>query len=135
MFDQGTPINDTTVLNMLTSMPRFPGREDEDGSNYRKQKCAQQKMLKFIYNFFSYSYEARIQNIEGMAIVTFMILKNGDIGRANVYGDPGSKCGNAALGIVNRMNFICDKWILGKEEEGNSVNAMYTLPVKFKLEG
>ncbi|MFT6334522.1 MAG: protein TonB [Saprospiraceae bacterium] len=126
--------NDTSAKKMIESMPRFPGCEEEDLTEEERYSCSKNKMLQFIYKNLRYPYEARMQGIEGMVIVFFVILKNGDIGGAVVKGDPGGRCGNAALWIVNRMNFICDKWILGTQG-GNDVKVQYTLPVKFKLEG
>ncbi len=122
------------TLKRVESMPRFPGCEEQGISEEERHKCAQNKMLQFIYKNLRYPHEARTQNIEGMVVVQFVILKNGDIGGATVKRDPGGRCGNAALWIVNRMNFICDKWIPGMQD-GDSVKVLYTLPVKFKLEG
>lgn len=143
ILDSVTPNEDTPnedspkeddALKVVESMPRFPGCEDDNISNMEKEDCAKHKMLQFIYKNLRYPYEARTQNVEGMVVVQFVILKNGDIGGAVVKRDPGGRCGNAALWIVNRMNFICDAWIPGMQD-GNSVKVMYTLPVKFKLEG
>jgi TonB family protein len=114
-------------------MPRFPGCEEEDLSVQEKQQCATERMLQFIYRNLRYPSYARENGVEGMAVVQFVILKNGDIGFASLLKDPGGRCGNAALWIVNRMNFICDKWIPG-EQGGNKVKVLFTLPVRFKLE-
>lgn len=119
---------------VVETMPRFPGCEDKDVTDEEKQSCAQMEMLQFIYKNLRYPYEAIKRDIEGMAVVQFVVLKNGDIGGAVVKKDPGGRCGNAALWIVNRMNFICDKWVPGAQD-GKAVKVQFTLPVRFKLEG
>lgn len=136
---------DTTILDAVTpkedeefkiveTMPRFPGCEDNKMSEEEKKNCASQTMLQFIYKNLRYPYEARVSDIQGMVVVQFVVLENGDIGDAKVKKDPGGRLGNSGLWIVNRMNYTCDKWIPGSQG-GKEVKVQYTLPIKFKLEG
>ena|GEM_PF-3510298 len=118
---------------VVETMPRFPGCEDEELSDKEKEDCAKQTMLEFIYSNLRYPAEARENNIDGMVVSQFLILKNGDIGQAQITRDIGSRCGNAVLWIINRMNYTCDKWVPGSQR-GEPVKVQYTLPVRFRLE-
>lgn len=117
----------------IERMPRFPGCEDNSMSQADIENCAKSKMLNFIYRNLRYPTYARVHGIEGMAVCQFIINESGQITNAKVVRDIGGRCGNASLWIVNRMNFICEDWTPGLQD-GNAVNVLYTLPVKFKLE-
>jgi TonB family protein len=114
------------------SMPRFPGCEKDGLSEEERLTCSKNKLLQFIFKNLRYPKEARKKGLEGMAVIQFNVLENGDIGDAIIKKDPGGRCGNAALWVVNRMNYICNKWIPGTQD-GNNVKAEYVLPVQFSL--
>lgn len=124
---------DDEEFKVVESMPRFPGCEKMNVSDEEKEKCAQESMLQFVYKNLRYPSEARENNIEGMVVSQFTILKNGDIGQARITRDIGSRCGNAVLWIINRMNYTCDTWVPG-QQRGKPVKVFYTFPVRFKLE-
>jgi len=139
-FNEGSPVFDAVKPHEIDStkldswvMPRFPGCEKKALNPKETEDCAKNEMLQFIYKNLRYPVIARENGIEGMAVVQFVILENGDIGKAVVVRDPGGRCGNASLWIVNRMNYISDKWIPGSDG-GETVKVLYTLPVKFKLQ-
>lgn len=118
---------------VVQEMPRFPGCEDEKMSEDERMKCSQTKLIQFVYKNLRYPYNARINGIEGNVYAQFTILENGDIGYAQVVKDIGGRCGNAALWVINRMNFTCEKWVPGMQD-GDPVKVLFTLPVKFRLE-
>jgi len=118
---------------VVETMPRFPGCEKDNLPMDELLSCAQTKMLEFIYRNLRYPAEARENNIDGMVVAQFVVLKNGDIGQAQITRDIGSRCGNAVLWIVNRMNYTCDKWVPGMQDS-KPVKVLFTLPVRFKLE-
>lgn len=128
-----TPDNDTLDSDIKEEMPRFPGCEKKDLSPEEKRSCAQEQMLQFIYKNLRYPTLARENGIEGMVVVQFVVLDNGEIGYAKVVRDIGGRCGNASLWVVNRMNYICDRWVPGIQR-GEAVKVLFTLPVKFALE-
>ena len=114
-------------------MPRFPGCEDQ-GSEEEKKACAQEKMLKYIYKNLKYPAIARENGVEGMAVIQFVVNEDGSVGDAKVVRDPGAGTGDSALKVVKGMNSLPEKWTPGKQR-GRPVKVLYTLPVKFKLEG
>jgi len=133
-FDAVKPFDvDSTDQKTWIDMPRFPGCEKTKLSDEERKNCAQEKMLQFIYKNLRYPAIARENGIEGMVVTQFVIEKNGEVADAVVVRDPGGRCGNASLWIINRMNYICDKWIPGSQG-GENVKVQYTLPVSFKLQ-
>lgn len=109
-------------------MPEFPGCEGESDKAARA-KCAQEKLLQFVYKNIKYPAIARENGVEGMVVVRFVVEKNGSITDAKVVRDIGAQCGNEALRIVNMM----PKWNPGKQR-GRAVRVQFNLPVRFKLE-
>jgi len=121
------------TFKVVESMPRFPGCELEDLDVAEKTECAQRKMLEFIFTNLKYPVSARTNNSEGMVVLQFTVLKDGNIGDVVLLKDPGARMGNSGQWIVNRMNYICKKWSPGIQD-GKPVKVLYTLPIKFKLQ-
>ena len=113
-------------------MPLFPGCDTN--APYAEQKaCADKKMLEFIYGNIKYPAIARENGVEGMAVVSFVVEKDGKVTDAKVVRNPGAKTGEEALRVVELMNSKGLNWIPGKQG-GRSVRVQFNLPVKFKLE-
>ncbi len=121
------------IFKIVEQKPRFPGCEDMSGSNAEKQKCAEEKMVKFIYSNIKYPTIAKENGIEGKVYIQFVVGKTGMIEDAKIMKDIGGKCGDEALRVVELMNNMPQKWTPGKQR-GRAVKVLYTLPVIFKLE-
>ena len=91
-------------------------------------------MLEYIYKNLKYPAIARENGVEGMAVIQFVVEKDGSVAGAKVVRDPGAGTGTSALKVVEAMNSMGAKWTPGKQR-GRPVKVQYTLPVKFKLEG
>ena len=113
---------------MVEENPMFPGCEDIADKMERK-KCADEKMLQFIYSNLKYPALAKENRVEGMVVVKFVIQKDGAITQAEIIRDIGAGCGHEALRIINAM----PQWIPGKQL-GVPIAVQYNLPVKFKLD-
>jgi len=122
------------IFKVVEQMPRFPGCEDMSGSDKEKEECAKQKMLEYIYKNLKYPAIARENGVEGMCVIQFVVEKDGSVAETNIVRDIGAGCGTAALKVVDAMNSMPQKWTPGKQR-GRSVKVLYTLPVRFKLEG
>jgi len=122
------------IFKVVEQMPRFPGCEDSGGTDKEKEDCAKQKMLQYIYKNLKYPAIARENGVEGMAVIQFVVEKDGSVADARIVRDPGAGTGDNALKVVNAMNNMGAKWTPGKQR-GRPVKVQYTLPVKFKLEG
>ncbi|MBK8885677.1 MAG: energy transducer TonB [Saprospiraceae bacterium] len=121
------------IFRVVEQMPRFPGCEDK-GTDKEKEDCAKGKMLEYIYKNLKYPAIARENGVEGQVVLQFVVDKDGSITDAKIVRDIGAGCGTAAETVVNGMNNMGQKWIPGKQR-GRPVRVLYTLPVKFKLEG
>jgi len=126
--------DEVEIFKVVETMPRFPGCEMMDISDSEKENCGKEKMLQFIYRNLRYPTLGINNNVEGMAVVQFVILEDGSVADVGLIRDPGDRLGNSAIWIVNRMNYICDKWIPGNQD-GKDVTVDFTLPIRFKLEG
>lgn len=116
------------IFKVVEDMPRFPGCEDKSNKDDRK-KCAEQKMLEYIYKNIKYPAIARENGVEGTVVIQFVVEKDGSITDAKVARDIGAQCGQEALRVVNDM----PTWVPGKQR-GRAVRVQFNLPVKFKLE-
>ena len=121
------------IVFIAEQMPRFPGCEDMVGSNKEKEKCAQEKMLQYIYKNLKYPLIARENRVEGVAVIRFVVDKNGSVKDVKLMRELGAGCGDAAKHVINAMNDLPQKWTPGKQR-GRPVNVLYTLPIKFKLQ-
>lgn len=119
------------IFKVVEDMPRFPGCEDLPSKEERKQ-CADKKMLEFIYKNIKYPAIARENGVEGVAVIQFVVEKDGSITDAKVVRDPGAQTGSEALRVVELMGNQ-HQWIPGKQR-GRNVRVQFNLPVKFRLE-
>jgi protein TonB len=113
-------------------MPCFPGCEQLEGSDHEKKACADQKLLRYIYSNLKYPKEAQDKEIEGMALVSFVINLEGKLEEIEVLRDPGGGTGAEAARIVASMNEL-EPWTVGKTYKGTPIPIRYNLPIRFKL--
>jgi protein TonB len=123
---------DEPPILLAEQMPRFPGCESIIGSNATKKKCADQKLLDYIYNNIKYPSIARENRIEGTVIVRFTVNRKGGIVNTTLLRDPGAELGTSVIKLVKSMNNLGEHWTPGKQQ-GRPVSVLYTLPIKFKL--
>ncbi len=116
------------VFKVVEEMPRFPGCEEITDAAERT-KCAQTKMLEFIFKNIKYPDEARKNGVEGMSVVKFIVEKDGSISEAEIARSIGSGCDEEVLKVV----YLMPNWIPGKQR-GRTVRTQFMLPVKFKLD-
>ena len=121
------------IFKVVEQMPRFPGCEDQGGSDQEKYQCAQKKLLEYVYKNIKYPAIARENGIEGRVVIQFVVEKNGSITDARIVRDIQAGCGAEALRVVNSMNDKGLSWTPGKQR-GKPVRVQFTLPVTFKLE-
>lgn len=120
------------IFKVVEEMPRFPGC-DNLGDKIATKKCADQKMLTFIYKHISYPPIARENGVDGTVVIQFVVNTKGEIKNARIVRDIGAQCGAEALRVVNLMNEKAGLWTPGKQR-GKNVKVQFNLPVKFKLE-
>ena len=124
----GVQVQGTEIFKVVEEMPRFPGCEDMAGETDEKKACADKKMLEFVYQNIRYPKEAREKGIEGMAVVSFIVGKDGVIREPKIVRGIGGGCDEEVLRMANLM----PQWIPGKQR-GRVVDVQFNLPVRFKL--
>jgi len=131
VYEMGVLISSTqdTTATAALVMPRFLGCEDLLGSAEDKKVCADQKMLTFIYQHIKYPKRARLKNIEGMAIIRFVVEKDGTIQELNVLQGITKEISKECIRVINKM----PAWIPGKVN-GEPVRVQFYLPIRFRLE-
>ena len=113
-------------------MPMFQGCEDVSDYDERA-RCAEGKLLEFVYRHLHYPPEARKNGIEGMVVVQFTIATDGYVEDIKVVRDLKDGCGEAALSIIEDMNEIDGPPFNPAMLDGKAVPLLYTLPIRFKL--
>lgn len=116
------------IFKVVEDQPAFPGCQDIS-DKAEKKKCAETKMLQFIYSNIKYPAIARENGVEGTVYVKFVVEKDGKITNAEIVRDIGAGCGQEALRVVGLM----PEWEPGKQR-GRPVRVQFNLPVKYKLE-
>jgi len=116
------------IFKEVEVLPQFPGCEEVADQDEQKL-CWQKKMLTFIYQNVKYPKEAREAGIEGMAVVQFIVEKDGSIADAKIVRSIGGGCDEEVLKVV----YMMPNWIPGKQA-GEPVRVQFNLPVKFKLD-
>ncbi|MEZ5041954.1 MAG: energy transducer TonB [Saprospiraceae bacterium] len=117
---------------VVEEMPSFPGCEDIFDKNERKQ-CSDKNLLMFLSQNIKYPAMARENNIEGQAVIRFIVETDGTITNAEIVRDLAGGCGKEALRVVNLMNDKNKIWSPGKQL-GRPVRVQFNLPIKFQLQ-
>lgn len=109
-------------------MPHFPGCESISDPAERKT-CSDTKILQYIQKNLKYPSIARENGVQGTAVLSFVVEKDGSIKETKIVRDPGAGCGDEALRVIKSM----PSWIPGKQRNKN-VRVQFNLPVRFKLQ-
>lgn len=118
---------------VIEQMPRFTGCEYIVGNPYDKQRCADGKLLQYVYENLKYPKSARENGAQGKVFVQFVVERSGKINEAKIVRDIGAGCGDAVLDLVNKMNDLEQPFVPGIQY-GQPVRVLYTIPVSFALE-
>jgi len=103
------------VLRSVENMPQFIGGDVA--------------MMKFIYSKIKYPREARLNDIQGLVVISYVVMEDGSLSGLEIKRDIGGGCGEEALRVIKRMD---GKWIPGSID-GEPVRVAYNLPVRFSL--
>jgi len=120
------------VFRVVETMPEFPGCETVSDKEERKQ-CAQEALLAYVYSNLVYPPKAKENGQEGMAVVAFIVAKDGILEDIQVLRDPGAGMGEAAAAVIHKMNQDDIRWHPGIQR-GMAVPVRFNLPVRFKLD-
>ncbi|MEM6396989.1 MAG: TonB family protein [Bacteroidota bacterium] len=121
---------DAEIFRVVEQMPLFPGGE---GETYEaKMADSQQKLMMYLFSNIKYPKEARDAGVEGMAVVSFVVEKDGSLSEVRVLRDPGAGTGAEGLRVVEKMNDDDLRWEPGIQR-GVPVRVQFNLPIRFKL--
>ena len=109
--------------------PYFIGAACQDMEDDEKKKCNERAMLTFIYSNIKYPAKCRELGIDGMALVEFVVEKDGSINEVRSRRGICKEIKDECLRVVNMM----PNWTPGYQQ-GKPVRVQFTLPVRFKLE-
>lgn len=118
---------DEVTYKVVEDMPRFPGCEEMGLERVEVKKCAEEKMLKFVYSNLKFPTEAVKNGTEGRVILQWKVARDGSLEDIKILKDIGDGCGQAAVDIIKKM----PKWIPGKQR-GRPVRVQYTFPIAFR---
>lgn len=107
--------DDPAVFNIVEEMPEFPGGELE--------------LRKFIAQRVKYPVIAQDNRIQGKVYVTFVVEKDGSVGRIKIARGVDPSLDAEAMRVVNEM----PNWTPGKQR-GVNVAVAYTVPIEFVLQ-
>ena len=118
---------------VVDQYPLFPGCAEFPDFSERKE-CADQKMLRYIYEHLRYPDAARKQGLEGMVVIRFSVDQGGRASSPVIVREPHPLLGRAALKTVQQMLQDNPIWEPG-QDKGNPAAAQINLPIRFKLPG
>ncbi len=119
-----------TVYTYVDEMPRFPGCEEDDILGSERQRCADEKMLQFLFENLHFPELNQDENWGSACIIKFIVEKDGSISNVSISRSFGNeKMDREALRVVRSM----PKWTPGKHKE-RPVRVAYNLPLKIRLE-
>jgi periplasmic protein TonB len=95
-------------------MPQFPGGEKE--------------LINFISKNVKYPFGARLNDIQGEVVVSFIVNKAGVVEKVKIKKSVHPKLDKEALKVVHKM----PKWTPGFRD-GEPVDVIYFLPIRFTL--
>ncbi|MEL6659603.1 MAG: energy transducer TonB, partial [Bacteroidota bacterium] len=121
------PESTDEIFKVVESMPRFPCPRCDGGTGDESKR--QLAYLSYIYK--NLQYEQAEEN-QGIAVITFIIERNGRVAEPRIVRPINEHCGQAALAVAEKMIADGITWTPGKSE-GVPMRVRYNMPVKFKL--
>lgn len=106
------------IYSQVEQMPEYPGGNEQ--------------LWRYIIANIKYPTAARDGHVQGQALVSFVIEKDGSMSNLKLLRNPGSGTGEEALRIIRKM---ADEiiWQAGMQR-GKTVAVNYKLPINFKLD-
>ena len=120
--------NNGEVFKEVEQMPRFPGCENIKASEEEIRNCTNEKLLEFVHSNVKYPEAAKINKVEGTAVIQFVVEESGKVTNGRVVRDINGHFKAPVLAMLGEM----PEWLPGKQE-GRAVKVLYTFPIVFKL--
>jgi TonB family protein len=120
--------NEDRIYPVAEWMPSLPGCEKLETAKDQIQ-CTKDKVNQFLEENLEYPGSAKREGKEGMAVVSFVVERNGKISNVTLKTDPGFGMGREALRVVKKMKTWNPGMVWDKK-----VRVEYKIPVTFALE-
>jgi TonB family protein len=109
--------------------PVWPGCEAKN-SNEDLMACFQRAMMGFVSQNVIYPEEARLQEIQGLVFVDFIVEENGSVTHVEIGRSVHPLLDREASRVVHSM----PRMVSGAIADGDFIRISYTVPVNFRLE-
>lgn len=116
---------------VVEEMPYFGDCQGERDRGLRKQ-CSDRALIGYLSEHLRYPALARESGISGVAVIRFIVEKDGSLTNIEVLRDPGGGLGAEAARVVGRMAAET-RWTPGRQT-GRPVRVQFNLPVRFQLD-
>lgn len=120
--------NDGEVFEVVEVLPSFKGC-DPDLEEAEYKSCSERRMLEYIYSKVKYPRIARENGVQGTAIISFIVGKDGTVEDVQVLRGICEEIRVQCRDLVEAM----PDWNPGLQN-GEAVRVHFNLPVKFRLE-
>jgi len=128
LISAGVSAQEDKVWPMAEYMPCMPGCESRKDRNERRD-CTKEKVSEHLIASLKYPAEAKKAGEEGVAVISFVVRKNGEVTDLVIDEDPGFGMGAAAMKAVKKLNKL---WVPG-EHLGEAASVQMKIPVHFVL--
>lgn len=117
------------VLSVVEKMPLFGDQCTDITDKEEALDCSNNNLLKHIYTKIKYPTIARENNIEGTAVISFVVEKDGSITDIAVLNGVCDEIRDECIRVLNTF----PTWQPGYQD-GEPVRVQFNLPIKFRLE-
>ncbi|MEQ8705571.1 MAG: TonB family protein [Phaeodactylibacter sp.] len=118
------------VFKIVEEMPRFPGCEEMEQPQAR-DKCAQKRLLEFVYQNIKYPKTAKDAGTEGTVVVSLIIGPDGQVREYTIVRSVTPVLDEEVLRIAQLLQQEIT-WTPGVQD-GKKVAVEFNLPVSFRL--
>ena len=113
------------VFMTVEEMPKFEGCAEL--TTEEAQRCTFNGIVKHVQTNLKYPEEAKLKNVEGMVLVSFVVDKSGKLRDAKVIQALSPECDKEALRVVSSI----PNWTPGMLS-GNAVHVRMNIPIQFR---
>ena len=118
------------VYTVVQEMPRCPGCEDMEGTAAEKKKCAEKKMLEYLFKNTQYIGISKdnIHLFDKMHVFSFVVEKDGCLNDVKVVRGTTKAMDDMYMKLISDM----PRWVPGKHH-GEPVAVRFNIPIRIKL--
>ncbi len=133
-----TAVSDTTVYDVAEQMP-YPllkscnPAQHPGWTNDSIRRCAEIQLLTLLSQNIRYPEPARVKNVQGTVVVSFVVEPSGRMTYFKLLKDIGDGCGEEAMRVLKVLDTIGMRWQPALRD-GKPVRMRQSVPLRFKLQ-